>query len=220
LEQKYKEAKKVAKREDNLIIECAKCKVGMSKKNLYRCGRCHSVFYCSKDCQVDHWKQNGGHKQECKKLQAEWVRASQPKTQQVWNIPRIALAIPPSFTGYEKDVRVFLPMWDLQDKELCEDIKTNWIPHQPVIVRSLKTFFKLEHTGGKTDVEMVGDMCIDAFALYLLGFKDINGASIQLVSSPGASEDKLFSMTYRHYTKVPKGWQIPASTDLIFPTIS
>ena len=33
---------------------------------LSACARCHLVFYCSKPCQVQHWKQKpAGHKQFC-----------------------------------------------------------------------------------------------------------------------------------------------------------
>lgn len=33
----------------------------------FACSRCHSVFYCSKECQTQGWKK---HKQQCKKVQA------------------------------------------------------------------------------------------------------------------------------------------------------
>ena len=33
---------------------------------LSACARCHVVFYCSRTCQVQHWKQKpAGHKQFC-----------------------------------------------------------------------------------------------------------------------------------------------------------
>ena len=34
-------------------------------KKFSRCARCHVVSYCSKDCQLEHWK---SHKKICKKL--------------------------------------------------------------------------------------------------------------------------------------------------------
>jgi hypothetical protein len=34
-------------------------------QKLLRCGSCGEVFYCSKSCQVQHWK--SGHKRDCKK---------------------------------------------------------------------------------------------------------------------------------------------------------
>lgn len=40
---------------------CGFC--GAEKKNLSKCSRCKSVFYCSKECQKSHWK---AHKPNCK----------------------------------------------------------------------------------------------------------------------------------------------------------
>ena len=40
------------------------CKMGKGYK---QCSRCTCVYYCSVDCQRKHWKE-GGHKDECKKL--------------------------------------------------------------------------------------------------------------------------------------------------------
>jgi hypothetical protein len=45
----------------HVVVVCIKCGIrGDSAMN--RCGRCKSVFYCSRDCQVGHWKE---HKQNC-----------------------------------------------------------------------------------------------------------------------------------------------------------
>ena len=46
---------------------CAQC--GKLASATQKCGQCQSVYYCSRLCQVAHWKQ-GGHKQECSKLVA------------------------------------------------------------------------------------------------------------------------------------------------------
>ena len=46
-------------------VPCAKCgKPGSTTV----CSRCKKVAYCSKKCQVEHWKR-GGHKRTCKPLQ-------------------------------------------------------------------------------------------------------------------------------------------------------
>ena len=39
-------------------------------EKFFHCARCKAVSYCSKACQVNHWKR-GGHKQECAALQAQ-----------------------------------------------------------------------------------------------------------------------------------------------------
>ena len=43
---------------------CALCE---SRNAKMRCGGCRVRWYCSKECQVLHWK-GGGHKQECQAL--------------------------------------------------------------------------------------------------------------------------------------------------------
>lgn len=43
-------------------ISCASCKA-QGKSNMKACGRCKTVRYCSRQCQVDHWKT---HKLLCK----------------------------------------------------------------------------------------------------------------------------------------------------------
>ena len=40
---------------------CANC--GISTANLRGCSRCKAIFYCSKECQVAHWKSE--HKAAC-----------------------------------------------------------------------------------------------------------------------------------------------------------
>jgi hypothetical protein len=43
---------------------CANCLEVKDRTELLDCARCRSVSYCSKDCQVIHWKK-GGHKLLC-----------------------------------------------------------------------------------------------------------------------------------------------------------
>ena len=49
---------------------CAACLQAFPERNLDACGNCKEVGYCSKACQVVHWR-DGGHKEECAKLKAE-----------------------------------------------------------------------------------------------------------------------------------------------------
>lgn len=47
----------------SLIGRCANC--GLSQDGCrFSCGKCKFATYCSKECQVNHWKR-GGHKQTC-----------------------------------------------------------------------------------------------------------------------------------------------------------
>lgn len=52
---------------ENVVAEscCATCKA--NSKNLKRCSRCCSVYYCSVECQRSHWPQ---HKSVCHK---KWI---------------------------------------------------------------------------------------------------------------------------------------------------
>ena len=57
---------------------------------------------------------------------------------------------------------------------------------------------------------MVGNMCVDVFSLYLLGFKGMDGKGIREVEEAEfVSRCRDFAMGYQHYTPVPKGWKIP-----------
>ena len=57
-------------------IECDACgKPGASK----RCSRCNDAFYCSKTCQIAHWK--NGHKGECTPSTLVTHKVDVPKTQ-------------------------------------------------------------------------------------------------------------------------------------------
>ncbi|XP_052062614.1 nuclear factor NF-kappa-B p100 subunit-like [Mytilus californianus] len=48
---------------DAVDAVCAQCKQ-IPKDGLKRCGQCHVTLYCSRDCQLKHWK-FGGHRSNC-----------------------------------------------------------------------------------------------------------------------------------------------------------
>ena len=54
------------------IMNFGKKQVKGGKKILNKCSRCFQCFYCSKDCQTEHWKKKGGggggHKAACLEL--------------------------------------------------------------------------------------------------------------------------------------------------------
>lgn len=45
---------------------CAECFIKLEKNEIKRCSNCHTVVYCSKECQKKHWKED--HKDKCKLL--------------------------------------------------------------------------------------------------------------------------------------------------------
>jgi len=47
-----------------ILDYCAKCAKVLEKKDVRRCSRCMVVKYCSRECQVEHWR-NGSHKVFC-----------------------------------------------------------------------------------------------------------------------------------------------------------
>ncbi|XP_063438108.1 nuclear factor NF-kappa-B p100 subunit-like [Mytilus trossulus] len=48
---------------DAVDAVCAQCKQ-IPKDGLKRCGQCHVTLYCSRDCQLKHWKFSG-HRSDC-----------------------------------------------------------------------------------------------------------------------------------------------------------
>jgi MYND finger len=46
-------------------FHCRKCKKDHDNIEILMCGRCRSHFYCSEECQLQHW--NSGHKDKCRK---------------------------------------------------------------------------------------------------------------------------------------------------------
>ena len=50
------------------ILCCSTCgKPKTPLRPLHPCKLCHTVQYCGRACQINHWKE-GGHRRECKKL--------------------------------------------------------------------------------------------------------------------------------------------------------
>lgn len=42
---------------------CFQCqKTDSDTEKMYQCSKCKSVYYCSKECQIQHWKK---HKKQC-----------------------------------------------------------------------------------------------------------------------------------------------------------
>ena len=62
-----------AKITDGRLSLCRWCQT--RSESVRRCGGCKRATYCSKECQVQDWKK-GGHKQECKLMATNEVRAA------------------------------------------------------------------------------------------------------------------------------------------------
>jgi len=59
------------------ILCCSTCdKPKTPLRPLHPCKLCHTVQYCGRECQVNHWKE-GGHRSECKKLREAAAAAAE-----------------------------------------------------------------------------------------------------------------------------------------------
>ena len=60
------------------LLQCTGCLKQCRRTTLMRCAKCLGVAYCSRECQVTHWK--GDHKQHCQEIAAalEAIKAGQP----------------------------------------------------------------------------------------------------------------------------------------------
>ena len=58
-------------------FKCENCKQEASN----RCSRCKSVWYCSRECQIAHFK--AGHKKICKQLAEEYNKKHQKKGDEI-----------------------------------------------------------------------------------------------------------------------------------------
>ena len=67
---------------------CILCdKKAPSENAFLRCSRCRAAWYCSKDCQVQHWKaEEGGHKRCCIKLESEATTGKRRATSGLYQI--------------------------------------------------------------------------------------------------------------------------------------
>jgi hypothetical protein len=55
-------------------IRCRWCEITISPCDVKQCSACQRAHYCSKECQVQDWKE-GGHKMMCKRMMAHGVKA-------------------------------------------------------------------------------------------------------------------------------------------------
>jgi TPR repeat protein len=61
------------------ILCCSTCgKPKTPLRPMHPCKLCHTVQYCGRECQVNHWKK-GGHRRECKTLREAAAAKAEPK---------------------------------------------------------------------------------------------------------------------------------------------
>ena len=208
LKGRYKEnAKRDAKEEGKAC--CNRC--GKTNTKLSKCGRCLSVFYCSKECQkADHVT----HKKECKNLLKQRIQATrkdvdvaQSKDGCVY-IPRIAVALSESITGIHGEVICHLPCWIIE--ELAGITRDRYDAKK--FARQIRYFFKVYQSSVEAakslSVKDVGDMCVDAIVLYWMKHPGVR----RVFAEEAASAEK-FTLEFTTFMDKPDGWSIVGFED-------
>ena len=188
---------------------CNKC--GKTNVNLLKCGRCLSVFYCSKECQkTDHVT----HKKECKRLLQKRIEASANDVDIDMarsgeeNVPRIGVALSESVTGLHGEVLCHLPCWLVEG--LTTLPKSSRMEHKPV-ARSVRYFFKVYQSSVEAAKSLslsdVGGLCQDA--LLLLWMKH---PGVRRVYAEEATSGE-FTLQFLTQQDKPDGWSIVGFED-------
>eukprot|EP01084_Bolivina_argentea_P254214 427337_1 len=87
---------------------CVSCQKPNASK---LCGGCKQVHYCSKTCQVNHWKSN--HKKECKRLKKQSEISSSNKFK---NEAKQILSIFESLTQTKRDILSWVIFYEIRDR--------------------------------------------------------------------------------------------------------
>ncbi|TFK68952.1 hypothetical protein BDN72DRAFT_841143 [Pluteus cervinus] len=100
------------RRTKKAITACSnpQCHKVDARNNFRKCAKCGLAFYCSKECQILHWK-DLGHKQECNKVRADgeisahdWEYIEGLKTCEAWcNLPRLKRLVTTEYSGVPLD---------------------------------------------------------------------------------------------------------------------
>ncbi len=188
---------------------CNKC--GKTNVKLAKCGRCLSVFYCSKECQqTDHVT----HKKECKNLLKQRVDATRNDVDiahsrggAVGNVPRIGVALSQSITGVHGEVICHLPCWIIEDLATMNRSEYN----AGKIARGIRYFFKVYQSSVEAakslSVDDIGGMCSDAIVLYWMKYPGVRRVYAAEATS------KKFTLEFSTFMDKPDNWSIVGFED-------
>ncbi len=214
LKGRYKQhAKRDAKEEGKQC--CNRC--GKTNVKLAKCGRCLSVFYCSKVCQeTDH----ATHKKECKHLLKQRVEAANNDVDDLANssggiggldVPRIGVALSESITGVHGEVICHLPCWLAEDTPADKELTRRSLDARAHVTRSIRYFFKVYQSSVEAAKSLslndVGGLCLDAMLLYWM-----KCPGVRRVYAKEATSGK-FTLQFMTCSKKPDGWSIVGFED-------
>ena len=60
--------------EQQIRQQCANCQITLESERKMCCVECKAAYYCSRDCQITHWK--AGHKKDCVKKLKKKLKAA------------------------------------------------------------------------------------------------------------------------------------------------
>lgn len=192
----YKEEKKCASRE--ICHRCGK-KHGEHGTKVMVCTKCMVIGYCSKECQVVEWPE---HKTKCAELRKQRIIDSygDHPIPENYDIPRAGIILPPTLTGYHKEVLLHVAIWDL-DTKMKDPTHSEF---KDEIVRSIKYFFKMERLPGSVQSGLEsGKMVLEGLELLSIGYPGVRCATNE--------PNDTFCFVYTGQSLPPKGYNFRRS---------
>jgi len=120
-------------------VGCAWC--GTSPANLL-CTRCRAVdmrtIYCSKECQVHHWRGQGGHKHDCGQVakDARLRRLTDIQLQYAGDLFNFVIRMPESFQQFKlrSDAQIHLAClsFRIAHENTCAEVALHLAPETPI----------------------------------------------------------------------------------------
>jgi len=143
-----------------------------------KCSRCISAWYCSRTCQVEHWK---FHKKVCKTLEKERYEAVANDLNKAANngfpeLPWTGIALSKDLTGFPQEVICHIAPRFMEDKDArgeVGDYSVDSADFRKRVAKCIKYFFQTYQTSttaaSQISVIDVGNMCQDAVLLFWFG---------------------------------------------------